>query len=93
MTDSLKLSLDLTKLPLNARLQIPLVVGSEINPRSGELLSRKLKPTKGFSPMSNTRTWWLVRSEKLCIDEQWEEVPTWHWRRFRFKHFPSYGSP
>ena len=76
MTDSLKLSLDLTKLPLHARLQIPLVVGSEINPRSGELLSRKLKPTKGFSPMSNTRTWWLVRSEKLFMNEQWEDVAT-----------------
>lgn len=76
MTDSLKLSLDLTKLPLNARLQVPLIVGSDVNPRTGELLSRKHKPTKGFSPMSNTKTWWLVRSEKLLIDAQWEDVAT-----------------
>lgn len=76
MTDSLKLSLDLTKLPMHARLKVPLIVGSDINPRTGELLSRKLKPTKGFSPMSNTKTWWLVRSEKLLIDGQWEDVAT-----------------
>lgn len=75
MTDSLKISLDLTKLPLHARRKVPLRIGTDRD-QFGDIFFRGPKPTKQFSPMSGTKTKWIVRAEKLLVDGAWIDVAT-----------------
>lgn len=75
MTDSLKISLDLTKLPLHARQEVPLRIGMD-HDQFGEIFFRGPKPTKHFSPMSGTKTKWIVRAEKTPVNGAWMDVAT-----------------
>jgi hypothetical protein len=63
MTDSIKTILDLTKLSVPARMDVDAVICSEVHP-SGELKREYSKPSTQQSPMADTKTTWLVRSEK-----------------------------
>lgn len=63
MTDSIRTILDLTKLSAQARMDVDAVICSEVHP-SGELKRQYSKPSTQQSPMADTKTTWLVRSEK-----------------------------
>lgn len=67
MTDSLKVSLDLRKLPVAQRHRVPLLMGTDAD-QHGDILARFAKPQKQDSPMSRTKTKWLVRTEPLEVD-------------------------
>ena len=67
MTDSLKVSLDVRKLPVAQRQRVPLLMGTNTD-QHGDIRARFAKPQKHHSPMSRTKTKWLVRTEPLEVD-------------------------
>jgi hypothetical protein len=62
VTDSLKITLDLTVLPPHIRQMVPIVVGTDVD-QFGEVHQRGFKPIKRQSPLSGAEMMWIVRSE------------------------------
>jgi hypothetical protein len=75
MTDSLKITLDLKKLPLHARRKVPLRFGMDFD-QMWKPLARGLRPTKQFSPMSGTKMKWVVGAQNLLVEDEWVDVAT-----------------
>lgn len=62
MTDSLKITLDLTVFPPHIRQMVPIVVGKDVD-QFGEIYGHGIKPIKRPSPLSGAEMMWIVRAE------------------------------
>lgn len=68
MTDSISITLDLSFLPRSVRRQVP-QLKSMVTDQWGEMQSRYFVPVKRFSPLSGTKTKWIVRYDQIPLGE------------------------
>lgn len=74
MTDTINVSLSLSKLSVASRMQIPREICNVSN-QDGEVTNRYVKPSKQKSPLSATNTKWVVRCELDSSPEDHGLVP------------------
>lgn len=74
MTDTINVSLSLSKLSITSRMQIPREICNVSN-QDGEVTNRYIKPSKQMSPLSSTKTKWVVRCELDSSPEDHGLVP------------------
>ena len=74
MTDTIKVSLSLSKLSMPSRMQVPREICNVSN-QDGEVTGRYVKPSKQRSPMSSTRIKWIVRCEHDSSPEDYGLIP------------------
>lgn len=74
MTDTIRVRLSLDKLSIASREQVPREICNVSN-QDGEVTNRYVKPSKQKSPMSSTKTKWIVRCELDSSPEDLGLIP------------------